>query len=137
MIYYLGHGHYKINFLHYMTINKSSNKKLCISGCAIISNNRQLKDLMVSELVKDFKTLSPGWFWCVTHESFIRVLEEAGACCRWKKIRKNYDVQIRNLYKHWRCSECSKCDHIGTCCIHTEYIPSGKTHPEYFCIFSY
>lgn len=137
MKYYLGHSHYKINCLHYMTINKSYNNKTCISRRANISNNNQLKDLITYELAKDFKSLGSGWFWCITHENFISVLEGAGAICKWKKLRKNYDFQIQNVYKHWRCSECDECSHISTCCIHVKRAPSGKIHPEYFCVFSF
>ena len=132
---YLTKGHYTINALRYLNINKDSTGKTCLNNQQVIDSNHHLTQLLINSFANDFSSNKINWFWCFTHSSFIEILQQAGARCIFKLNYLNYGMLLRNLYKYWENSNCLTCENNKLCCIHHAKENSNRKHIGYICIF--
>ena len=135
---FVGNGYYFVDLLGYFNINRSHQyfeKKKCLNSGICIANKEHLKKLFAEKLKKDLTEHNVNSFFCVTHDSFIDIIEHIGFVVEMKvKFPMIGKANIRELFKQWQCKECSTCEHKEMCFVCNGNLPEiGRD--EYFVIF--
>lgn len=132
---YIGNGYYYINSLHYFNINKKAlERKKCLNKNEGIENRDKLIEMLKISLKHDLEINNIKCFWCVSHNPFIRVLEDIGYDVEWK-TPLTCKAKIDNLFEYWESDECEKCAHNNSCHILKGEL-SKRHRKEYLLVFS-
>lgn len=124
---YLINGFYKIKKCGCFTISKKTPKK-CIfkkdeNGKAVpVKNKEELIDCFKKEVKKSISDF-PDKCWCCTHDSFKKILQDAGLEVHGIKLLCG---NIAPLIKYWECEECKNCTEKKDCYI-PQYIEENKS----------
>lgn len=135
---FAGNGYYYIGSFGHFNINRSCQKfekKKCLNNGLCISDKEHLKQLFAEALKKDLIKHNVKSFFCVTHDSFIDIIEHIGFVVEVKiKFPMVGKANISELFKQWQCKECSSCKHKEMCFVCNGKLPEiGRD--EYFVIF--
>ncbi len=131
---FVGNGYYYVNALEYLNINKSDiQKKKCLNGGNCIKDKEELKILFKAALEKDLSDNKISRFFCVTHDSFIDLIEHSGFKVK-HQINVPCKVNINNLFKYWICDDCTACEHRNKCYICNGNLPTEE-RDEYIVLF--
>ncbi len=135
---FVGNGYYFVDSLGHFNINRSCQnfeKKKCLNNGICITDKEHLKQLFAEALKKDLIKYDVKSFFCVTHDSFIDIIEHIGFVVEMKvKFPMIGKANIRELFKQWKCQECSTCEQIDRCFVCNGKLPEiGRD--EYFVVF--
>lgn len=135
---YVGNGYYLVNSLGHFNINRSYKnfeKKKCLNNGRCIVDKEHLKRLFTEALKRDLRKNNINRFFCVTHDSFIDLIEHADFDVKAKvKFPMIGKANIKELFKQWECNECLNCEHKESCFVCNGNLPDiGRD--EYFLIF--
>lgn len=135
---FVGNGYYFVGSLGHFSINRSHQnfeKKKCLNNGICIADKEHLKKLFAEALKKDLTECNVNSFFCVTHDSFIDIIEHMGFVVETKiKFPMIGKTNIQELFKQWKCKECSICEHKDMCFVCNGNLPSiGRD--EYFVVF--
>lgn len=130
---YVGNGYYYLNSVNYFNINKSDDYKVCLNSKNGIADKEMLKELFLESLTKDFKKYEVDCFFCVTHDSFIDLIEHSGFEIK-SKFPLPWEGNIKGLFRFWRYKECDKCVHKEKCYVCQGELPDEK-RKEYIVVF--
>lgn len=135
---FVGNGYYFVGSLGYFRINRSHQnfeKKKCLNKGMSIVDKEHLKRLFAEVLKKDLKENNIDSLFCVTHDSFIDLIEHTGFEVKIKvKFPMIGKANIKELFKQWKCNECQNCEHKKACFVCNGELPDiGRD--EYFVVF--
>lgn len=133
---YVGNGYYYVGFSGCFNINgnnRNKGKKRCLNNGRCIDDKEHLKSLFTEALTQDLAADDVRRFFCVTHDSFIDLIEHSGyeVKIKWRVTRK---ADIRELFKHWRCDACVDCGHKEACFVCSGSLPDAL-RDEYLVVF--
>lgn len=135
---YVGNGYYYVGLSGRFNINiksKSMKKKKCLNNGRCIVDKEHLKRLFTEILKKDLTENNIDRFFCVTHDSFIDLIEHTDFEVKIKvKFPMTGKANIKELFKQWECNECSSCEHKEACFVCNGNLPDiGRDN--YFLVF--
>lgn len=130
---YVGNGYYYLNSINYFSINKSECQKLCLSKGNVITDKEMLKVLFLESITKDFEKYNVDKFFCITHDSFIDLIEHSGFETK-RIIPLPWEGNIKNLFRFWKCVACDACEHKSRCFVCYGSLPDEK-RKEYIVFF--
>lgn len=134
---YVGNGYYYIGFLGHFYINNNSKNqynKICLNNGESISDKEHLKKLFAESLKKDLNELNVKRFFCITHDSFIDLIEHMGYEIKIK-IPVTKKANINELFKYWKCDKCKCCANKNHCFVCNGKVPNIDRN-EYFLVFN-
>lgn len=131
---YVGNGYYFVNHLNCFSINKKdTRKKSCLNNGKCISNKEHLKRLFIETLRNDLSEKNINYFFCVTHDSFIDLIEHTSFEIK-AKIPISRKANIKELFPYWKCDSCEECNHKKTCYVYNGVLPDINRN-EYLLLF--
>ncbi len=130
---YVGNGYYYLNTLGYFSINKSNKQKMCLNDGNCINDKEMLKNLFRKSLIEDLSNKEINYFACITHDSFIDIIEHSGFEVK-AKISLPYSGNIKELFQFWKCEACENCRHKSKCFVCLGSLPDEK-RKEYIVVF--
>lgn len=128
----VANGYYKINQIHYFTINKVISEHNCLSSKGI-SNREELKQLFRVSLDNSLSSIDEGLYFMISFDGFANII----GCCdniKWcKKILILGGGNITGLYKFWKCDLCDNCS--LNCYIKTIVNEINNNNHQYVYLF--